>query len=100
MMKIHKFKEGKPYFKKKDDGSYDLREMYDILFAKVRLYDDPTSEMKQSKNHVKYEDLIRNDKYWINDENLLNKIYLFLSIHLYTLLLLFCFLALYLLNLY
>lgn len=75
MMKIHKFKDGKPVFAKNEDGSYNLREMYDIIFSKVQLYNDPTSEMIKPKNHVRYEDLIRNDPYWINDKDLLDKIY-------------------------
>lgn len=75
MMKIHRFKDGKPVFAKNEDGSYNLREMYDIIFSKVQLYNDPTSEMIKPKNHVRYEDLIRNDPYWINDKDLLDKIY-------------------------
>lgn len=75
MMKVHRFRDGKPVFSKNEDGSYNLREMYDIMFSKVQLYNDPTSEMVLPKNHIKYEDLIRNDPYWINDKDLLDKIY-------------------------
>lgn len=76
MMKVHKFDEhGKPIFEYNEDGSYDLKKMYDVYFAKVKLYDDPTSEMKDNKNKVGYNELIRNDAYWINDSDLINKIY-------------------------
>jgi hypothetical protein len=75
MMKVHKFKDGKPVFYKNEDGSYNYREMYDILFGKVQLYNDPTTEMQVPRNQINYEDLIRNDPYWINDKDLLDKIY-------------------------
>ena len=75
MMKIHKFRDGKPVFVKDEDGNYDLQKMYDVKFAKVRLYDDPTSEMKDSKNYIDYEKLIKDDPYWINDKDLIDKIY-------------------------
>lgn len=76
MMKIHRFDmEGKPIFVKDEDGNYDLKKMYDIKFAKIRLYDDPTAEMKQPKNYIDYERLIKDDPYWINDKDLIDKIY-------------------------
>lgn len=75
MMKIHKFKDGKPAFYYNEDGSLNKREMYDIKFGKVQLYNDPTTEMQEPRNQIVYEDLIRNDPYWINDKDLLDKIY-------------------------
>ena len=75
MMKVHKFSEGKPVFYYNEDGSLNTKEMYEIKFGKVELYNDPTNEMQQPKNQVRYEDLIRNDPYWINDKDLLDKIY-------------------------
>lgn len=75
MMKVHRFKDGKPVFYYNEDGSLNKEEMYEIKFGKVELYNDPTNEMQQSKNQVRYEDLIQNDPYWINDKDLLNKIY-------------------------
>lgn len=75
MMKVHKFDNKKPVFVKNDDGTYNIRAMYDILFSKVRLYDDPTSSMIDKKNMVEYKALTDDDPYWITDEDLLNKIY-------------------------
>jgi len=75
MMKVHNFKDGKPVFYYNEDGSLDTRSTYTIKFGKVKLYDDPTNEMQQSKNQIVYEDVIRNDPYWINDKDLLDKIY-------------------------
>ena len=75
LMKIHKFVDGKPYFACKEDGSYDLEKMYNIVFAKVRLYDDPTTEMSNTQNHVTYESITSPDPYWINDKDLIDKLY-------------------------
>lgn len=75
MMKVHRFKDGKPVFYYNEDGSLNKKEMYEIKFGKVQLYNDPTSEMQEPRNQITYEDLIRNDPYWINDKALLDKIY-------------------------
>ena len=75
MMKVHKFRDGKPVFYYNEDGSLDQRSTYTIKFGKVKLYDDPTTEMQQTKNQIEYNDMIRNDPYWINDKDLLDKIY-------------------------
>lgn len=75
MMKIHKFQDGKPVFIKKSDGSYDLRAMYDVVFSKVSLDSDPSSQLIDQRNHVGYNNLTSGDPYWINDEDLMNKLY-------------------------
>ena len=75
MLKMHKFEDGKPVFVKDADGNYDLQKMYDVKFAKVQLYNDPSSEISNQQNHVDYEDLVSSDPYWISDEDLINKIY-------------------------
>lgn len=76
MIKTRRFgKDGKPIFSYNEDGSYNNQAMYDIKFSKVKLYNDPILEMRDPKNHVDYQDMIRNDKYWINDKDLLDKIY-------------------------
>lgn len=76
MIKTRRFdKNGKPIFSYNEDGTYNNKAMYDIKFSKVKLYNDPILEMRDPKNHVDYQEMIRNDKYWINDKDLLNKIY-------------------------
>lgn len=75
MMKIHRFENGKPVFYKNEDGSYNMREMYNVIFSKVQLYNDPTMEMLDGKNHVSYSEMTSDDPYWITDKDLLDKIY-------------------------
>lgn len=75
LMKVHRFKDGKPIFVKNEDGSYNYREMYDILFGKVQLYNDPTVEMMKPKNRVSYAELTEPDPYWFNDKELQDKLY-------------------------
>lgn len=75
LMKVHKFVDGKPAFYKNEDGTTDKSQMYDILFGKVKLYNDPTTEMQEPRNQERYEDVIRDDPYWINDKDLLDKLY-------------------------
>jgi hypothetical protein len=75
ILKTHRFVNGKPVFSKNEDGSYNLKAMYDIKFAKVQLYNDPVSDISDPQNHVSYEDMVRNDPYWISDKELIDKIY-------------------------
>lgn len=75
MLKIHKFENGKPIFVKDENGNYDYRQMYDIKFAQVQLYNNPIEEVSNFQNHVDYDDLVGADPYWITDEELLDKIY-------------------------
>lgn len=75
MMKVHRFENGKPVFVKKEDGSYNYQEMFNVILAKVRLYDDPFNEMRDKRNQLSYESITRNDLYWINDKDLITKIY-------------------------
>ena len=75
MLKIHRFENGKPVFVKDANGNYDYRQMYDVKFAQVQLYNNPLEEISDFQNHVEYNDLVDQDPYWISDEDLLNKIY-------------------------
>lgn len=75
MMKIHKFDKGKPVFAKDKDGNPDYKKMYDIKFAKVKLYNDPVSEISDFQNHVEYRDLTETDPYWISDKELMDTLY-------------------------
>lgn len=75
ILRTHKFENGKPIFVKNPDGTYDYKAMYDVKFAKVRLYNDPVRDISDPANHIAYEDMVRNDPYWISDKELLDKIY-------------------------
>ena len=76
LLKTHKFDEdGKPIFVKNEDGSYDYKSMYDVKFSKVLLYNDPSTEIKDSRNHIEYERIVANDPYWITDKELIDKLY-------------------------
>ena len=75
ILKQHKFKDGKPIFVKNEDGSYNYREMYDVKFSKVHLLNDPVTDITNSRNHIKYDDMVNGDPYWITDEALLDKLY-------------------------
>lgn len=67
--------DGKPLIVKDENGNINRKEMYDINFAKVPLYGDPLIELRDPRNQVQYEELIANDQYWIEDKDLLDKIF-------------------------
>lgn len=66
---------GQPIIVKDEEGNLDRRQMYDINFAKVPLYGDPLIELRNPRNQVEYSEMISSDKYWINDKDLLDKIF-------------------------
>lgn len=67
--------DGLPVFAKKDDGTPDLQAMYDVAFSKVKLYNDPALEIADTANLVEYGSLTASDPYWVNDKELIDKIY-------------------------
>lgn len=76
ILKIHKFdRDGKPIFVYNEDGSFDNKAMFDIKFGKVCLYNDPALELSDTTNHVDYESIVSNDKFWISDAELMDKLY-------------------------
>lgn len=76
MTKKRKFdSNGKPLIVKDENGNPDRQKMYDIDFIKVPLYGDPTIEIRNPRNKVGYRELTINDQYWINDKDLLEKIF-------------------------
>lgn len=76
IMKVHRLDEsGNPIFKYNLDGSENLREMYDIKFGQVRLYDNPPLELSDPQNILSYSDMTALDPYWIEDEALIDKLY-------------------------
>ena len=49
---------------------------YDIYFKKVNVKsDDPFNEISHAENRVEYHSITGEDPYWIDDSNLINKIY-------------------------
>lgn len=75
ILKKHKFENGKPVFKYKEDGSEDTRAMYELEFGQVQLYNNPPLELSDPANHIPYEDMTLYDPYWISDKDLLDKLY-------------------------
>lgn len=72
--KAHRFKDGKPIFPKKKDGTIDNSAAYDIAFSKVKLYEDPALETIDPSNRINYWAMTNNDPYWVNDQELLDKL--------------------------
>lgn len=75
ILKLHKFEDGKPVFAYNPDGTLDKKAMYELKFSQVRLYDNPPLELSDSTNHLSYYDMTVNDKYWLTDSDLLDKLY-------------------------
>lgn len=76
IMKTHKFDQnGTPIFVYNPDGSLNKREMYDIKFGKVKIYNDPPLELSDASNHLTYDELTATDPYWNSDQELLDKLY-------------------------
>jgi len=76
IMKTHRFDHnGNPIFVYNQDGSLNKREMFDIKFGKVKLYNDPPLELSNTANHLTYEELTAHDPYWTSDSALLDKLY-------------------------
>lgn len=76
MVKKRKFDvDGKPVIVKDENGNVDRQKMYEIDFAKVPLYGDPLIEIRNPRNKVRYSELTVNDQYWIDDKDLLEKIF-------------------------
>ena len=76
LIKLHKFGgDNKPLFIKNEDDSYNYSSMYDIKFAKAKLYENIQGQISNPVNHINYNDIIDIDPYWISDSSLLDKLY-------------------------
>lgn len=75
IMKTHKFEDGKPVFKYNADGSENLKEMYELKFGQVQLYNNPPLELSNPENILGYDTMTSVDPYWITDQDLLDKLY-------------------------
>lgn len=86
LTKIHKLDEhGNPLFIiKKDSEGKDMYDdegnpildpsNYDIAFARSKIYADPALSISDQTNTVDYDIMTTSDPYWIEDQNLKNKI--------------------------
>ena len=74
--KTHRFNDdGTPVFSYNEDGTPNYEEMYNVQFSKVKLFNDPALEITDPTNTVGYYDLTNTDPYWINDKELLDKVF-------------------------
>lgn len=81
LVKRHKLDdEGNPIFiinGYNDDGSpiYDYKSMYDLSFTETEIGGDPYSAILDPTKTVKYEHITDKDEYWVNDHELMEKLY-------------------------
>lgn len=66
---------GNPIFRDADGNPLSARDMWNIRFARVNWSADKYVELTRSDNAVPYEELTDPDPYWINDTQLLDKLY-------------------------
>lgn len=75
IVKMQKMSNGKPIFVYNDDGTENVRAMYDIKFGEVELYNNPPLELSDPDNIKSYSDLTAYDPYWVDDDEMLDKLY-------------------------
>lgn len=67
--------DGNPIFRDADGNPLTAEQMWKIRFAKVGFEDDQFIAITDPQNAVEYEDITRDDPYWVEDENLKKKLY-------------------------
>ena len=67
--------DGNPIFRDADGNPLTPEQMWKIRFAKVGFEDDQFIAITDPQNAVEYEDITRDDPYWVEDENLKKKLY-------------------------
>lgn len=77
LIKTHKLDENyNPVFIYETDGSLVYDKMYNFHFQKVNLQEkDLNVALTDTKNRVDFDTLVMEDPYWINDTELMNKLY-------------------------
>lgn len=76
LMKIHKIdSNGFPIFRYNEDGSLNLKEMYNIAFTRVPFGEDKYLYITDSANQTLFDELTIPDPYWINDQDLVDSLY-------------------------
>ena len=67
--------DGNPLFRDADGNPLDLKQMWQLHFARVGWKDNKFIEITDTDNHVEYDELTVPDPYWIEDEDLQEKLY-------------------------
>lgn len=76
LMKQHKTDEnGNPLFVRDESGNLDNRQMFDIKFVKGDIGDNPYKYIVDSNNDINYYGVTAADPFWLNDADLLDKVY-------------------------
>lgn len=81
LVKKHKLDEdGNPIFSingYNNDGSpiYNYEDMYELSFTETEIGKDPYSSILDPTKTVKYESITDKDEYWVNDRDLIEKLY-------------------------
>ena len=66
---------GNPVFYVNEDGSPNNESMFDVSFIQGKIGGDPFFEVTNQNNELNYYGVTTADKFWINDGDLLNKLY-------------------------
>lgn len=66
---------GNPVFVYNQDGSPNNEAMFDVKFIQGQIGGDPFMEVTDTTNELDYYGVTTADRYWINDGDLLNKLY-------------------------
>lgn len=76
LVREHKFDEnGRPIFKTNPDGSPDYNSMYNVFFSRALIDGVPFDDIIDKNNWLEYFPVTNADPFWINDDQLLQKIY-------------------------
>lgn len=84
LVKRHKISSetGKPVFKfivdpntGEETDEYDLKKMFDLFFTEADIGKDPYSEIRDTSNRFTYNEITVPDEFWIEDEELVRKLY-------------------------
>ena len=75
ILKKHRFIDGKPVFSFDSNGKPKYREMFDVSFIQGTIGGDPFLEVTDSNNELNYDGVTAADPYWLNDQDLLDKLY-------------------------
>lgn len=66
---------GNPLFRDTDGNPLTPEQMWNLRFAKVAWKDDKYVEITNPDNSVPYEEVVNEDPYWVEDEDLKKKLY-------------------------
>lgn len=76
LLRQHKLDDnGNPLFIKNILGEYDNEKMFDVKFVKADIAENPYKYIVNSNNDLNYWGVSEADPYWVNDRDLLDKLY-------------------------